>query len=289
MKLSATDLGELAALAIDVAAEAGEMVGASRPVEIERKNGGESLASQVVTEIDRRAEEIIIEGLASTRSSFALGLLSEEVGDDGSRLTAEHFWCIDPLDGTLPFIEGVPGYAVSVALVRSDGTPLIGVIYDPIDRSVLHAIRGAGAFRDGQPWLPSHTSSAETLSVFADRSFLSAPEYDRVVDGLDRIALDRDLQGVHIRATAGAVMNASGVLGNDPACYFKTPNPSGGGSLWDFAATACLFNEAGAVATDMYGDSLDLNRADSTSMGHCGVLYASDADLAAQIRRLWGG
>ena len=79
-------------------------------------------------------------------------------------------------------------------------------------------------------------------------------------------------------------MNAWGVLVNAPACYFKVPGPKGGGSLWDFAATACVFQEVGAVATDIHGDPLDLNRADSSYMNHRGVLFASDDSLATRIR-----
>ena len=136
MKLSTSDLRELADLAILAASKAGQMIARSRPREIQYKDmqhaaGGESLASQVVTEIDRHSEDIILDILTPTLERFELGLLTEEQDDDGSRLTNDYFWCIDPLDGTLPFIEGSPGYAVSIALVSSDGTPMIGVVSDP--------------------------------------------------------------------------------------------------------------------------------------------------------------
>jgi len=81
-------------------------------------------------------------------------------------------------------------------------------------------------------------------------------------------------------------MNACGVLMNAPACYFKITGPSGGGSLWDFAATACLTQEVGAVATDIRGRPLDLNRADSAFLNHRGVLFATDHALAQRIRML---
>jgi 3'-phosphoadenosine 5'-phosphosulfate (PAPS) 3'-phosphatase len=85
----------------------------------------------------------------------------------------------------------------------------------------------------------------------------------------------------------GAAMNAIQVLESSPGCYFKIPKPQeGGGSLWDFAATAAIFAECGASARDFYGQPLDLNRADSTFMNHRGVLYATDAALAAEIQGL---
>ena len=52
------------------------------------------------------------------------------------RLELNYFWCIDPLDGTLPFIEGKVGYAVSIGLVSRDGTPLIGVVCDPYHQTL---------------------------------------------------------------------------------------------------------------------------------------------------------
>ncbi len=286
MRLSATDLGQLSDLARSAAVEAGLMIAASRPEEIGHKSGTESLASQVVTEIDRRSEAIILDKLEPTLERFELGLLTEEQPDDRGRLDADHFWCIDPLDGTLPFIEGSPGYAVSVALVAQDGTPRIGVVYDPVESTALHAISGVGAFCDGRPWVAERPAGGAVLSVFTDRSFLRRDDQDALAGALHRMADDLGLAGLRYRTDAGAVMNACGVLTNPPACYFKLPKPTGGGSLWDFAATACLFHEAGAVATDITGDALDLNRADSTSMSHRGVLFATDDVIAGQVRSL---
>ena len=72
-----------------------------------------------------------------------------------------------------------------------------------------------------------------------------------------------------------------------PGCHFKFSKPQeGGGSLWDYAATACLYEEAGAVVSDVFGDPLDLNRPDSTFMNHRGAIYATNEVLASRIREL---
>lgn len=260
------------------------MIARTRPREVEHKPEGASPASQVLTEVDRRSEQIILDHLQPTIERFALGLLTEERDDDGGRLVADQFWCVDPLDGTLPFIEGRPGYAVSIALVGRDGSPLIGVIYDPVEATLVHAIRGVGAFRDGIAWTREASANRGVLSVFADRSFLDGKDDDEALAPFEQIAREMGLDGVCLHATAGAVMNALGVLDSPPACYVKDPKPRGGGSLWDFAATACVFHEVGAVATDIDGRPLDLNRADSTFMNHRGVLFASDDALARRIR-----
>lgn len=286
VKLSETDLSGLADLAIRAARDAGEMIARSRPEEIEHKAAAASLASQVVTEIDRRSERIIVDHLTPTLERFDLGLLTEEREDDGGRLIADHFWCVDPLDGTLPFIEAVPGYAVSIALVARDGTSWIGAVHDPVESTTWHAIRGLGAFRDGRRWTPDSREGGNQLSVFTDRSLLEGADHEAVLEALDQIAISSGLDGVEVCSSQGAVMNACGVLTHGPGCYVKPPKPAGGGSLWDFAATACLFLEAGAVATDFHGAPLDLNRADGTSMNHRGVLFATDEKLAHQIRTL---
>ena len=284
--LSHSELGELADLAVVAASEAGKMIAQSRPQQIQHKDGGATLASQVVTEIDRRSEDIIVDIVKPTCERFELGMLTEEQHDNGGRLTADYFWCIDPLDGTLPFIEGSPGYSVSIALVARDGTPWIGVIYDPVEATVVHAISGVGAFRDGSPWPIEPQPHGHMLSLFADRSFVENDDHDVLIDALGQIAQDMGLDGVQVNATGGAVINACRVLDLPPACYFKYPKPTGGGSLWDFAATACLFRERNAVASDMYGGRLDLNRADSTFMNHRGVLFATDQALAESIRAI---
>ena len=271
MKLSTVELAEIADQAINAAMLAGEMIARSRPREIEHKSDRGSLASQVVTEVDRRSEALILEKLKPTIEGFELGLLTEEQPDDGGRFDADYFWCIDPIDGTLPFIEGTPGYAVSIGLVCRDGTPAIGVVYDPVGETVFHAIASAGAFRDGRPWTPPPNS--ESLSLFTDRSFLGSEGREQITRVLEEVARDIGLSGLRIDVDAGAVMNACKVLTNPLACYLKLPKTDGGGSLWDYAATACLFKEAGAVATDVYGEAFELNRGDSTLMCHRGILF----------------
>ena len=119
------DLDQLLATALEAADAAGAMIARSRPTTVERKAGGESLASQVLTDVDEQSQQLILEILAPTIERFDLGLLTEERDDDGSRFEKACFWCIDPLDGTLPFIDNVPGYAVSIALVARDGVDAV--------------------------------------------------------------------------------------------------------------------------------------------------------------------
>jgi len=287
MTLEDQDLQLLTRCACAAARAAGHFIATARPSNIQHK-AGLTGASQVVTNVDREAEERILQELAPTIERFDLGVLSEERADDRSRLDKEFFWCIDPLDGTLPFIEGVPGYAVSIALVSHSGRPEIGAVFDPVHQTLYSATRGLGMRRNGRPWQRVANARGETLSVFCDRSLLARPDYADILAGLQEIARDMGLRSAEVYSDAGAVMNACQALDNAPACYFKFPKPGiGGGSLWDFAATACFFREAGAIASDIHGAPLALNRVESTYMNHSGVVYATSAELAERVRGLY--
>ena len=82
------------------------------------------------------------------------------------------------------------------------------------------------------------------------------------------------LNGIWEISGGGAVLNALLVLENGPACMLKFPKKeSGGGSIWDYAATSCIYRELGLPATNFAGERLDLNRKDGTFMNHQGVFF----------------
>ena len=292
MQLSSNDLLELCKIAISAAYEAGAVIReqAKLQVAVQSKKGGDSLASQVVTEVDFMCQDIILKYLIPTCEKFDLALLSEEKPDDGSRLDKGYFWCIDPLDGTLSFIDQLPGYAVSIALVSRSGISQIGVIFDPVEQTLYHAIIGHGAYRNERPWSAKPTSDKpeKALTVVLDRSFEQRSYYKKVLNELENVATEFGLDGVKQIPFGGAVMNACLVLENIPACYFKFPKPQqGGGSFWDFSATSCLFTEIGANVSDIYGNDLELNREGSCFMNKQGVIYASSLELAERVREIY--
>jgi len=292
MQLSSYDLLDLCKIAISAAYEAGVVIReqSKLQVAVQNKKGGDSLASQVVTEVDFMCQDIILKSLIPTCDKFDLALLSEERTDDGTRLEKDYFWCIDPLDGTLSFIDQLPGYAVSIALVSRSGIPQIGVIYDPVEQTLYHAIIDQGACRNEQSWSlkPSSDKNQTSLTVVCDRSFVKHKYYEKVMNELENVVTEFGYDGVNQIPFGGAVMNACLVLENTPACYFKFPKPlQGGGSFWDFSATACLFTEIGASVSDIYGNDLELNREGSGFMNAQGVIYASSQELAEKIREIY--
>ncbi len=288
MQLTPDDLQYLADQACLAATQAGALIASyrERDLEVREKieSAGDSLASQVVTEVDERSEAIILQLLAPTVERFDIAVLTEEREDDLARLKRDYFWCIDPLDGTLPFTRGLPGYAVSIALVRRDGRAVLGVVFDPVIRKLYRAVEGTGVQIGAELFKPSFRAEGP-LKFFCDCNFSQHPERETLIREVEAVAASEGYAGVEVIEGAGAVLNACRVLEEGPAIYFKKPkSKQGGGSLWDFAATVCLFEGAGLYARDFAGRLLDLNRPDSTFMNHRGVCFASTPELAAALR-----
>ena len=281
------DLEALTRKAVQAAREAGQIIRShqDREIDVLHKEGGHTYASQVVTEVDRKAQDAILQVLEPSCEECDLAVLTEESEDDGGRLEKDAFWCIDPMDGTLPFIRKEPGYSVSIALVARDGSPQIGVVFDPVHDVLWQATKGQGVRRNGEVW--TMESQGKELTFTYDRSFEGRPERERVLRDLEAYAQTIGLKKLVATQFGGAVINACHALESAPGCHFKFAKPQeGGGSLWDYAATACLFEEAGAVVSDVHGEPLDLNRSDSTFMNHRGAVYATDENLAQRIRAI---
>lgn len=268
------NLTKLSDIAINAAKSAGNLIQQymNKDVTIEQKQGGESYASQVITEVDRACETEILSYLLPTCDEFDLALLSEESLDDGSRIHKDYFWCIDPMDGTLAFINKHPGFSVSIALVARDGTPHIGVVYDPSTEILYHAILGYGAYKNGNSWIITNTNNY--LTYVTDKKLKDTPRAIEIQSILNKEATKLNLKGVKEISGAGSVMNAILVLENGPACMVKFPKTErGGGGIWDYAATACIYRELGLPATNFNGDPIDLNRKGDTFMNHEGIVY----------------
>jgi len=293
MNLGTEQLKQLHDVACDVARRAGAVIAgyAQRDVEVdfkaELKDSGGSLATQVVTEVDHACDALIREGLSASAQAFDLALLTEETEDDGARLEKDYFWGVDPLNGTLAFIRKVHGYSVAISLISNSGEAVIGVVYDPVKQNLYSAIKGQGAWHNEKPWLLSSRSNsaekAKTLTIQLDCSFIESTAFSSAWPKIESWAREQGFTHIERFSDAGGVMSAITVLLEDgPAAYFKPPRvQTGGGSAWDFAASACIFEELGAYAKDFSGKSFFFNPPGSTYMHHCGVMFANDANIAA--------
>jgi myo-inositol-1(or 4)-monophosphatase len=233
-----TDLSEeLLAVATNLAADAAALLldGLTRRrVEVSTK----STPTDMVTEMDRASEALIVAGIRSARPDDAI--VGEEgadhVGTSGVR------WLVDPIDGTTNYLYGFPGFAVSIA-AELDGDVVAGVVHDPLHRDVFQAARGKGATRNGDPIEVSTNDDLRTALVGTGFSY--EPERRRrqaevLIEVLPRV---RDIR----RMGAASVDLCSVACGRLDAYYERGLGP------WDLAAGGLIAQEAGAVVGNLTG------------------------------------
>ena len=114
--------------------------------EIEKLQVSKKGPSDFVTNADLKAEKIIIEELKKARPNYSI--ISEENGIAKNK-DDKNIWIIDPIDGTINFLHGVPHFAISIAL-KSNDEIVSGVIFDPIKNELFYAERNSGAFFNNQ-------------------------------------------------------------------------------------------------------------------------------------------
>ncbi len=132
---------ELLELARKVGLDAGALLMERPPAfEIESK----STAIDIATQMDKKAEKFIMESLLATRPDDGI------IGEEGSSVESKSgiTWVIDPLDGTVNYFYGLPGWNVSIAAKDKDGF-IVGVVTVPTINSTWWATRGGGAFYNG--------------------------------------------------------------------------------------------------------------------------------------------
>lgn len=183
-----------------------------------------------VTIADRRSEEAIRNALLATFPEDAF-MGEEGGGQSGERGT----WVVDPIDGTTNFIRGFRHWGVSIAFVAGSEI-LIGAIYDAAQDKVFHAIRGEGAFKEGQPIAAAKTvDSAQAIAVLG---------HSRRTDFEDYIAVSRRLyeRGIDYRRMGAAAIGLIRVAEGISDLYYERHL-----SAWDMLAGVLIAKEAGAT------------------------------------------
>jgi len=126
----------------------------------------------VKTDADRKAEDLILNDL---RGLADFPMLSEERGMVESQSSSDYVWIVDPLDGTMNYVRGIPGSCVSIALWRAD-TPVFGVIYSFHNNEMFSGVVGEGAWLAGQPIRVSETEDAKSAILLT--GFPIGAEFD---------------------------------------------------------------------------------------------------------------
>ena len=198
-----------------------------------------------VTEIDRAAEVAIGEVLAKQRPADSI--LGEEGGATGS---SNRRWVVDPIDGTVNFVHGIPHFAVSIALWDTDA-PVVGVVLDVMRDELFAASAGEGATVDGRPITVSETQELGE-SVCA-----TGFPYDRRERAQELAAqVERVLRRSRaIRRMGSAALDLAWVAAGRYDAYWEVDLQP-----WDIAAGLLLLTEAGGIATRGDGGVVELER-----------------------------
>lgn len=222
---AASDLLALAEATGDAAAELiVAKVGAAKSIDTKASN------LDLVTEVDRASEELIVERLLAARPNDGI------LGEEGSSVdgTSGVDWVIDPIDGTTSFVYGLPGFSVSIA-ARWQGETVAGYVHAPVIGARYSATLGHGTERDGAAASCSPITDLATGLIATGFS----PDHER-----------RRRQGEHfnalipnirdIRRMGSAALDLAAVAAGQLDAYFEI-----GLSEWDWAAGDLLVREAG--------------------------------------------
>jgi myo-inositol-1(or 4)-monophosphatase len=261
------DPGALVSLASEVAQEAAELlVSAHGQVAVVQTK---SSPTDVVTQMDRAAEELIRRRITEVRPDDAI--LGEEGGQTGQSRVR---WIVDPLDGTVNYLYGLPDWAVSIAAEVS-GQIVAGVVCVPLQRSVFSAVLGGGAWIRSD-WEPARrrltcNSGIDIADALVATGFSYAASR-RVAQGAVAAGVLPKVRDIR-RAGAAAVDLCSVAAGRVDAYYEQ------GVHYWDIAAGGLIASEAGAVVAGLHGEPAG----EAMTIAAGPALFAALHDLLASL------
>lgn len=200
-----------------------------------------------VTEADRAVDAV----LKKTLLRDGEGWLSEETIDDSSRLSKRRVWVVDPLDGTREFVQGIPEFSISIAMVE-DGVPIAGGICNPATDELILGSRDTGVTYNGSPAQPSQRHDLRGALVLASRSEVKRGEWKQF-----------ESAEFNIRPM-GSVAYKLGLVAAGRADLTFTLVPK---HEWDVAAGAALVDSAGGWTLKLDHSPLRCNQKDPLISG----------------------
>ena len=205
--------------------------------EIENLQVSKKSPTDFVTNTDIKVEKIIIEELKKARPNFSI--LSEESGEENNN-DNKNTWIIDPIDGTVNFLHGIPHFAISIAL-RSYDEIISGLIFDPIKNEMFFAEKNNGAFFN------NHRIRVSKKNNINDCLFATN---DKIIT---------ELNFPNRKSGCAALDMAYVAAGRYDGYFQKNLN------LWDIAAGIVLIKEAGGVINEIDLDNTNNIKVIATS------------------------
>ena len=191
--------------------------------EIEKLQVSKKGPLDFVTNSDLKTEKIIIEELKKAKPNFSI--ISEESGVENNK-DKKNTWIIDPIDGTVNFLHGIPHFAISIALM-SDNEIISGLIFDPIKNEIFYAEKDNGAFFNNQ------RIRVSKKNVINDCLFATGGEFKTELD-------------IPYRKSGCAALDMAYVASGRYDGYFQKNL-----NIWDVAAGILLVKEAGGIINDL--------------------------------------
>ena len=197
-----------------------------------------------VTNCDLKTEKIIIEELKKARPNYSI--ISEESGIEINK-DKKNVWIIDPIDGTVNFLHGIPHFAISIAL-KSENEIISGLIFDPIKNEMFYAEKNNGAFFN------NHRIRVSKKNQINDCLFVTGGKINNELN-------------IPFRKSGCAALDMAYVASGRYDGYYQNDV-----NLWDIAAGIILVKEAGGIVNE-----IDLNNTEEVKV------IASSADISQKL------
>ena len=212
--------------------------------EIEKLQVSKKGPNDFVTNADLKTEKVIIEELKKAKPNYSI--ISEENGFENNK-DKKNTWIIDPIDGTINFLHGIPHFAISIAL-KSENEIISGIIFDPIKDEIFYAEKNNGAFFNNQRIRVSKKNEVDDCLFVTGGKLKSEPE-------------------IPYRKSGCAALDMAYVASGRYDGYFQNNL-----NLWDIAAGIVLIKEAGGIVNE-----IDLSKNNNIK------IIASSADIHSKF------
>ena len=216
--------------------------------EIEKLQVSKKGPNDFVTNSDFKVEKIIIEELKKAKPNYSI--VSEEKGIENNK-DKNNTWILDPVDGTINFLHGIPHFAISIAL-KSENEIISGLIFDPIKNEIFYAEKNNGAFFNNQRIRVSQKNKLE------DCLFATGGKIENQLN-------------LQYRKSGCAALDMAYVASGRYDGFFQNDL-----NLWDIAAGIVLVKEAGGI----------INKIDLTNNKNIKIIASSTNINAKLLKKL---
>lgn len=247
---------QLLKVAKEAALEAGKII-SSYSGKVHHKNIKHEDGSDFATEADLHAEKTIVSIISKVFPEHNIIAEENEKVNRGS----EYTWVIDPLDGTFSFSIGMPYFAVSIGLLK-DKEPVLGVVYQVMTNDLYTAVKGEGAFLNGEKINVSQRDRLEDAAVTLDVGHRGKRQHK-----LD-LYVNKFINRIGMPYSIGSAVSTLTHIGK--GIFDAVINEA---YLWDFVAGTVIVREAGGKVTDFEGNEPDWSKERLNIVASNGLLH----------------